>query len=515
MGTVKSLMGISLVISLLLCTSSCFDDTNYAKDANELITAAGHFDEPKEYEPTQQGNPIVTTETDNQGITYSVTTTSYKRAKRIENYKSLSSFKIGEHNVKSTNDIYLGSIIQGKYWFNDGDLISIGDYSRKPITITFKDIILSNGNSAIIENPSNANVTSAINTLLSSGNSAVSTDYSFIKSEAYSKDQVGLELGFKPKWLGDLFSLNLSFENSYETNTVIIYFKQRYYSIEVDLPASPGDFFGDNINLESLRNKINPTNPPGYISSIDYGRTIIAKVTSSYSASQMAASVDAAFQALSVNIGGQYQEILENSYFECKVYGGIAGSVTNDAQSVIDLINSGMTPTSIADALPIAYHVNYLDGSVFRIGHEVEYTTKEYEQITESVDFDVQIYGFYVYNDCDWISDGDFSYTIDVNGFEYSQDNITCGDDDFIWIGATKSLSLPNIAGQKIIISGTLYEDEDLVKSFSKDFYHPWNESDLTNAIWYINGSNTDVWEEYLKRSDNCDAMFLCRVEEK
>ncbi len=511
-------LGLILFFAMILQYSCSKDDpVDNSGGVNELILTAGHFDEPEEYTPEQVGEQVVTVETDSVGVEYQVTTTKYKRAKKITSYKDIGSSKKGINNTKSTNDIYLGSVIQGKYWHGDGDLTSIGDFSRAPLTITLKDVILTNGNSVTVEDPNNANVTDAFNQLISSEYSGdISANYTFNKTEAHTKNQVGLELGFKPTWLGDMFNIELGIENTFETNTIVVYFKQVYYTAEVDLPGNPSGFFTDDVDLEGLKTKITSDNPAGYISSIDYGRVIMAKVTSANSTDDISAAIGLAFEALSINIGGHYEDVLNDCDFECKILGGTSGTVVQNAQGVIDLINEGMSPTSLTAAKPISYQVNYLDGGIFRIGDLVEYDKKEYLQTSVNQDFDVHFYAFFVFNDCDFLTDGDFSYTIDINGQEISQDNLTCGNDELIWIEQTKSLSLPFVSGQKIIVSGSLYEnDKELVKSFVKEFEYPWNDEDLFNANWNIQGTATDLWEEYLKRNDDCDASLLFKVEKK
>ncbi len=507
-------LGVILLFTVIIL-QSCFEEDN-SENINELIYNAGHFEAPEEYEPTQVGSPVTTTETNNHGVEYQVVTTNYKRAKKIENYKSIETSKKSGNNENAMNDIYLGSIIQGKYWREDGDLVSIGNFARAPLTITLEGVVLANGNSITVDAPTNASVNSALNQLFNSENGEIGADYNFSKTEAYSKHQAGLELGFKPAWLGDLFSVDFSIENTIETSTVIMYFKQKYFTVKVDMPGTPSDFFDAGVDFDGLKTKITPENPAGYISSIDYGRVIMAEVTSSYSATEITASVNAAFNALSINVGGHYEEVLENCHFECKVLGGNPSSLPQDAQGVIDLIEEGMSPNDLTTAKPISYQVSYLDGGIFRIGDVVEYPKKEFTQITDNQNFDIHLYGFYIYHDCDWSTNGDFSYSVSVNGEEIaSHDNITTGNESFISIDEIKSLVLPAVDGQKVIVSGSLYEDNEIVQDFSVEFEYPWNDADLINATWTISGTETNLWERYLYRSDACDAYFLFKVEKK
>lgn len=444
------------------------------KEINDFINNIGHLDEPEEYSPKAISDPVITYETNQQGVEYEVTKTKFERAKRIDNYKHFGSDSKSGTSLDAINNVNIGSIIQGKYWRNDGDLISIGDFSRAPITITVSgEVNFNNGNSITVEKPTNANVTDKLNSLLSSGYSGeISADYNFEKTEAYSKEQTGLELGFKSSWLGNIFGADFNVQNSFETNTVVIYFKQKYFSIDVNLPSQPSGFFGEDVDLDALKSKISQDNPPGYISSIDFGRIIIAKATSSYSCNEMINSINAAFGILSLDINEEYKNILENSDFSCKVYGGSSTTIAQNAEQVINLIKEGSNPESLNTAKPISYQVSYLDGQTFRTGEKIEYTKIESEQVSENQYFDIEFSHFDIVEDCDGFPNGagEFYYTIDVCKNETFYEQISIAQEDAIKINSGSSLvidqtinniGIPNIENQYIKIDIVIKEDDN------------------------------------------------------
>ena len=376
MNTKNILLILILLTSFLIsCNKDDDDDNDNKDDLSNLINSVVHFEEPPHYDPEQVGEPVISDETIN-GVTYKKTETKYKYAQKFEN-KTQASFS-NKKNIRSDNDIFLGGIIQGKHWKETGDLISIGNFERKNLTITISGIDI-NGSNSVESYPSKSNMTDAINNLTSSNDFSPNTNnYNFVNEIAHNKQQIGLSLGLHPSWLENL-GIDFSIENTYETNTVYIYFKQKYYTISTELPAQPSDFFNDNVNLDALKTKISAENPAGYISSIDYGRVIIVKMTSSQNKTDMKLAIGAVFNGLNIGVSAEHQDIINNSTFTSHVFGGSSSTLINSIEETINFIKNGLEITNLQNAVPIDYHVHYLDGSPFNTGSEIEYTETEYE----------------------------------------------------------------------------------------------------------------------------------------
>ena len=363
-----------IIGALLILTSSSCKKKENINTINDLIYSAGHLEEPPHYDPVQQGEPRESYITVNN-VEYRKTETDYKYAQKFD-FKTDAKFSI--KNDKSDNDVFLGAIIQGKYWRNDGDLISIGDFDREPMEITLTGIDIDGSNSATAY-PSNADMTDAINELINTnGFTSNANNYTFYKEASYQKEQLGLSLGIHPNWM-DNFGLTFEYDQSTETNIVYIYFKQVYYTISAELPSQPADFFSDKVDIDALQTRITTDNPAGYISSIDYGRVFIVKMTSTRNTTEMKVAVSAVFDGLDINAGVGYEQILENSEFSAEVYGGSPIGVMNSLNDVITQINNELEITNLNMAVPISYHIHYLDGGSFNTGYETTYTETEYE----------------------------------------------------------------------------------------------------------------------------------------
>ena len=375
MKKINSIINFLIVGIIVISIISSCNPIDNSDDVNNLVQSSGHFDEPPHYEPTQVGNAEITTVTEN-GVDYQKTVKTYNYAQKFES-KTQANFS-KKKDLKSDNDIFLGAVIQGQYWRNDGDLISIGSFDRKNMTITISGIDIS-GTNSYDAYPSNAEMTDAINYLTSATDFTPNTNnYSYVKETAYTKQQVGLSFGLHPAWMENI-GFDFGIENTFETNTVYVYFRQIYYTISAELPSQPADFFADNVDLDALNTKITNENPAGYISSIDYGRVIVVKMTSSNNKTEMEAAIGAVFNGLNVGVSAEYQNIIDNSNFEAQVYGGVSTSILTEIDDVINYINEGLTITNLQSAVPIDYHVHYLDGGSFNTGDEIEYTETDYE----------------------------------------------------------------------------------------------------------------------------------------
>ena len=113
------------------------------------------------------------------------------------------------------------------------------------------------------------------------------------------------------------------------------------------------------------------------MSSVDYGRIIVVKITSSDTYSEMINKINASYSI----IGGNYQmkEIgFGSSYeFSAQVVGGSPTSgigVVNNLHGVMQAINSGADYTAGNPGYPIAFRVRHLvDGSLARTSQQCSY----------------------------------------------------------------------------------------------------------------------------------------------
>jgi hypothetical protein len=392
-----------------------------------------------------------------------------------------------------------------------------------------------------IDNPSNASYSTTLNSILKdvTGNSVA--NMIFKEQISYSKEQACLKLAIGAKWLsGTGFESNFSTENTSNKKDIFIFFKQEYYTVSVNEPSKPSDYFGNSINIDDLKYKVSSTNPLCYVASVTYGRLLMVKMSYSGSASSdsVEASLKGAFSYL-INGYGSYQKnsIVENSQFSGIILGGSAGGAAKaltggSIQSVKDFINEEANYSSGSPGYPISYTVkNLADNSIAKLGESTEYTVKEYtESFEDYQNFDIELAGFYVFNDCEPYGDGDFFYTLDITDNDGKSliggiisiprnQAVPAGNDAWIYFkGQNKySYSLFNGSGSLFRIKGTLSEKNTLVADidldFDKSFGYPWNQSDLENG--YKIGTNTGYYGIEMFRDTGCRIVLMVKITKK
>ncbi|MBW6409075.1 thiol-activated cytolysin family protein [Clostridium sp. YB-6] len=273
---------------------------------------------------------------------------------------------------------------------NKPNLISC---KRKPITISVDLPGMGEDGKKVVNSPTYSSVNASINSLLDTWNTKYSSRYtiptrmSYSDSMVYSKSQLSTMFGCNFNILGK--SLNIDFDSIFkgEKQAMIVAYKQIFYTVSVDAPEHPSDFFGDNVTFNELSLKgVNKNNPPAYVSNVAYGRTIYVKLETT----SKSANVKSAFKALisnqDIKSNAEYQDILDQSSFTATVLGGGAKEhtkvISKDFNEIRNIIQDNSVYSPKNPGYPISYTSTFLkDNSIASINNKTEYvetTATEY-----------------------------------------------------------------------------------------------------------------------------------------
>lgn len=206
----------------------------------------------------------------------------------------------------ATDVIFPGSIITA-----NGSTLGAGQAKpvtgkKSPITIS---VDLQGANLAkTIDSPAKSTVEAAINEILidyqkDQGEKVQNASSALLSTKVYSREQAAASLNVAVDWAGTATKAKLDVSNDAEREVVVAFFKQKYYTVSVDVPESPGAVFSPDIPIEDLQAQLDETNPPGYISSIDYGRLVMVRMETDRS-------------KLKVNAQAAFEKGMENSTTE-------------------------------------------------------------------------------------------------------------------------------------------------------------------------------------------------------
>lgn len=422
----RKLCPLAFLLILFLFVAACTDNTTDvvkpAGDINELVHNAGELPAMPQGLLREEIGTLTESETEN-GNQWISNSKKIRLSNKFDEVIAL--------NAAYNDALYPGALVQGKD-IVDGKLTPIGDFAREPITLTI------NNSSEQIVNPNKATVEEGIGRLVKKAGPSPA-NILYLKEEMYSADQAFLELGLSVGWLTGSISTKFQKEKSVEKNSIILYFKQIYYTVSVNSPSTPADMFAPNVSVADLQQRIYPGNPACYISQVQYGRVILVKITSTQTMDAMASALEAAWMFVGTEGKFDKNQIKFNCSVEAIVLGGSASGAANAVTSgSIDDINRLIKDEAVYSpgrpAYPIAYTIRYLsNSSPVKLGSTIEYTERNWQLNADVLQrFDLYFSQFDIVDDGNIFTDGDFYYTITVTDSQGKTLKDVQGDDAVI-----------------------------------------------------------------------------------
>ena len=366
--TLIGLLGASLLVFGLASCEMLSSMAGIAVDMtafNESLAAL-----PPMAQADELANPVLVSDggTKNDG-TYTTSTKTYKAAPGYTEMVAMD---------PTTDVIYPGALIKG-------ESISTGMYTpivfpRKPLTLSISLENIEGDVARTIDDPKLSTIRQAVRDILSQKiTGATPADFSFEKKAVYSEQQ--LKIALKASYESAVLKVSGSFDfsKSETRSRTVAKFMQKYYSIDIDIPAQPSDFFKTPIALSALGSY-----SPMYVSTVTYGRLALFMVESSKSNTEVEAALQASYDAAikaSGSIETKYSDVLAASTISVYVCGGSGeGAVASISgyAAFANYITSGGNYTKDSPGAPISYKLRYLkDNSIGKIILSSEYTVND------------------------------------------------------------------------------------------------------------------------------------------
>jgi thiol-activated cytolysin len=293
----------------------------------------------------------------------------------------------------NSDSLWPGAIVAGESVYS-GLFAQVG-FERKPLTISIGLENLNGTKSATLDAPSLSSYRDALTGILDSELDGATPANIYSEIEAvHSDEQLALALGAQVSWLGSAGHISASFDwSSQQTRSrYLVKYTQAYYTVDLDAPARPSDFFADAVTLGDVQDRLSDTNPPLYVASITYGRMIVFTFESEYSSEEMEAALDFAYSGgvdVSGDVSVTYRDIISKSKITAFILGGSGGEAARTIDSyeaLIDFIKAGGNYSKDSPGAPIAYKLNYLrDNSPGRISLTTDYEVKNCERVSQKV----------------------------------------------------------------------------------------------------------------------------------
>jgi len=295
--------------------------------------------------------------------------------------------------VANSQSLYPGALV-------GADALSTGllvpkVLDRAPLTFSASlEGVLDGDISATVESPSLSAFRDAMHGILAShvvGQTPANV-YAEIE-EVHSSEQFGLALGVGVGWpLGlSQVSSSLEFERTDVRSRFVIEFVQAYYTVDVDPPGSPGAWFDPGVTLDDVVDEFGDE-PPVYVSSVTYGRSVLFTVTSELSAEELGAALEFAYRgtaSVDGSVSMTHEEVLASSNITAHVLGGSGEGAVKAIFGIDELrefISEGGSYDRDSQGAPIAYKLAWLaDDSPAAFALTTDYEVEHCERIRQDV----------------------------------------------------------------------------------------------------------------------------------
>ncbi len=302
---------------------------------------------------------------------------TYSRFTETAHYSEFISFQ------PNSAALWPGSVVQGAD-AQEGFFTPVG-VSRAPLTFSVSLENLSGKPVGRLENPSLSEFREVRNSILAQGTTgATPAAIDFEVTEVHSQSQISLALGASVLWPGGTsVSAGFNFDSSSKKTKILVNYTQAYYTIDIDTPIEPADFFGSDVTVDELQQFTSGDNPPLYVQSITYGRRVIFSVESNESADKVKAALQAAYEAgfeVDVDLEANYERTLRESTIRAFVLGGSgaeAAQAIAGFEGLVDYISKGGDYSKESPGAPIAYKLAYLDNAVTKFAFTTDYTERD------------------------------------------------------------------------------------------------------------------------------------------
>ncbi len=161
--------------------------------------------------------------------------------------------------LRPTNGIiWPGALVIGNQGMLDGmpDPLTLG---RAPVTLRLDLPGIGDQGNIVVENPTNSSVQSNIDGALEWWNANAyqegyvnASNSSYQATTSYSSKQMSLDVGLNLEWATGSVASQLEYESTATKRVASMVYKQVFYTVTMDTPATPASVFGTNVTTAQV-----------------------------------------------------------------------------------------------------------------------------------------------------------------------------------------------------------------------------------------------------------------------
>ncbi len=413
----------------------------------------------------------------------------------------------------NSDSLWPGAIVRGDSVYEG--LFTQLVFDRAPLTISVSLENLAGARSVEMPSPSLAESRDALGEVLAAEVTGATPANIYAEIEqVHSQEQLSIALGASVEWSG-VFGVSSSFDFNEEDirSRYVVKYTQAYYTVDVDQPARPSDFFTDAVTLDEVRRKMDMGNPPVFVSSVTYGRMVVFTFESEYSAEEVGAALEFVYRGgvdVSGDVSVTYKDIVSQSKITAYILGGSGGEAAraiDDYDALMEFIRSGGDYSRESPGAPIAYKLAYLaDNAPARLSFTEDYEIRMCERVSQKVKVTLE--------SIEVVSDGGDAYdNLEIYGTIYAVGvdgtNVLLHKDEGDSITIDEGATWPTVgpisetivevepqAGSEIRLAADLSDDDGILPSDSLGYEQaaaPFELGWRRSQKLFLTGSNAQV----------------------
>lgn len=268
--------------------------------------------------------------------------------------------------------VFPGGIFQGKPFEEVGQFVPV-TIPKAGGNLTLEGLSGGNKKTIFADAYEYGEVTEKIAELLSTQSGTIqgtTADFTYSVQETGSRQEFLFNIGLDARYGLAQIESGLNISKTHEKNTVILEFRQIFYSIGIDDPETMYSLFEKEKKAKDPENQISADNPPLYVSKVYYGRQIFFRAESHHSTEDLKASLAGAYKGLTGSIklssGFTHEEVINSSNVSYIVRGGGADIALKPIQSsniykgILNVIAEGGEWSEANPGAAIGFDLKYL-----------------------------------------------------------------------------------------------------------------------------------------------------------
>lgn len=402
----RVLLQASNLLMILLLLVSCSRSPNTA-EIKKIVYEAGRV------EPLAKEKDEITEKSESRDKNFKYI---YEKHDVVDNIDSIVYLGLND------DIIWPGSLVRGDKAHNFVyEPISV---DRAPITLSISlEGSPATGESITqqVEKPKLSTVRQGISDLLKksiTANTRVPAKVEFSYQQIYNESQMNLFVGADISYGVGNLSTRFNWDSTTKKNKIMARYRQIYYSIDVDPPQSPADFFAPSMTTTELTAAMPAGSRPLYIAGVSYGMMALMFIETDSSVENMKAALDAAyggFVDVDVSVKTEYTNILQSSNINIVVYGGSTAGLKDletGYQGFKNVIEASKDFDSNSPGVPLIYKFRHLsDNTLALVTLTSQYTLVKPLRVQQEVEVTV------VKFECTHADDEGADNTVDMDRF--------------------------------------------------------------------------------------------------